>query len=196
MPSTASDLKDLQDRVVKLESTLRSLKLLAGLLGISGVVLGGFLTSAFTKASAATTAAEQARQMAETVPAKLTTAANEALNTIKTAEQSAAVNLQSHFVSSSLVPELSWSTGQPPTPLGVKVGEGFCFLTRITGDFDGGGEVVQIAESDGRFLLKGPSNHWVADGKGGTYFSGHVICAQAVNFRHRAEASRVDTIGL
>ena len=52
--------------------------------------------------------------------------------------------------------EFSWSQGQPPVDMGSST-ETFCYLTRIQGDFEGGGESVRIAGRNGRWFLEGSS---------------------------------------
>ncbi len=53
-------------------------------------------------------------------------------------------------------PEYSWSQGQPAVPMGGTSGR-VCFLTRVTGKFEGGGEVVNVFASGGSWYLGGQS---------------------------------------
>jgi len=58
----------------------------------------------------------------------------------------------SDFVSFSF----TWSQGQASVPMGSSA-ELFCFLTKIQGKFEGGGEVVRIFDSGGSWWLGGGS---------------------------------------
>ena len=49
-----------------------------------------------------------------------------------------------------------WTQGWKPTDMGVARGR-VCLLTRITGDFEGGGEFVEIVPSGGHWWLQGDS---------------------------------------
>ena len=51
----------------------------------------------------------------------------------------------------------TWSQGEPPVRL-IRKDEGFCALTKITGNFEGGGESVQVhVAEDGYWYLDGTS---------------------------------------
>jgi hypothetical protein len=52
--------------------------------------------------------------------------------------------------------EYTWHQGQFATSL-ARLEEGYCFLTGVAGDFEGGGEAVQIALEDGTWKLGGTS---------------------------------------
>ncbi|CAM3340782.1 hypothetical protein G4177_22040 [Corallococcus sp. ZKHCc1 1396] len=52
--------------------------------------------------------------------------------------------------------EYTWSQGKVATPLGATTGQA-CFLTRVGGDFEGGGERVDIYASGGSWYLSGAS---------------------------------------
>jgi hypothetical protein len=52
--------------------------------------------------------------------------------------------------------EFSWHQNQPPTPMGGDAGRA-CFLTRVTGHFEGGGESVHAYTSGGSWYLGGSS---------------------------------------
>jgi hypothetical protein len=53
--------------------------------------------------------------------------------------------------------QFSWSQGEPPVRM-IHKDEGFCFLTRVGGGFEGGGEVVLIElRDDGYYYLTGGS---------------------------------------
>lgn len=56
--------------------------------------------------------------------------------------------------------EVSWEQGRAPTDLGVSENEGVCFITRVIGKFDGGGEEVAIRSIGGKFFLTGQSQKW------------------------------------
>lgn len=53
-------------------------------------------------------------------------------------------------------PEYSWSQGQTAVPMGSANGR-VCFLTRVTGRFEGGGEVARTFISGGSWYLGGNS---------------------------------------
>jgi hypothetical protein len=50
----------------------------------------------------------------------------------------------------------SWSKGGAPVDMGVSFGRA-CFLTRVSGDFEGGGETVKAEIVSGRWVLSGSS---------------------------------------
>jgi hypothetical protein len=52
--------------------------------------------------------------------------------------------------------EFSWSQGQAPVDMGSDI-DTLCYLTRIQGDFAGGGESVGITRRNGRQFLEGTS---------------------------------------
>lgn len=53
--------------------------------------------------------------------------------------------------------EYSWSQGSNPVYMGSTAGYRVCFLTRVTGDFEGGGERVEAYRSGGSWWLGGSS---------------------------------------
>ena len=66
----------------------------------------------------------------------------------------------------------TWSQGEPPVKL-IRADEGFCALTKVTGNFEGSGESVQVhVAEDGYWYLDGTSHQ-----------AG--VCAECVVVRHR-----------
>jgi hypothetical protein len=49
----------------------------------------------------------------------------------------------------------SWRASDPPLPLGLREGEGFCFLVSVWGSMDHQSDMVQIEVQDGEFVLSG-----------------------------------------
>nr|WP_246357527.1 M12 family metallopeptidase [Pyxidicoccus fallax] len=58
--------------------------------------------------------------------------------------------------SSKVTSEYSWSQGQLPTNLGSATGR-VCFLTHVSGSFDGGAEFVHVYSNNGMWYLGGNS---------------------------------------
>lgn len=61
-------------------------------------------------------------------------------------------------------PATPWVAGDDPLPLGMKEGEGFCYLVRVWGQFDTIADAVEIGLQNGEYVLQGtdatdPSNH-------------------------------------
>ena len=52
--------------------------------------------------------------------------------------------------------EFTWTQGAPAVPLGSSTGQA-CFLTRVTGKFEGGGEQVRTFVQNGQWFLSGQS---------------------------------------
>lgn len=56
-----------------------------------------------------------------------------------------------------------WVAGDDPLPLGMKAGEGFCYLVRVWGEFDDIADAVEIALQDGEYVLQGKNASSPAD---------------------------------
>lgn len=52
-------------------------------------------------------------------------------------------------------PDAPWVAGDGPLRLGMKEGEGFCYLVRVWGAFDDIADAVEIALEDGEYVLRG-----------------------------------------
>ena len=78
-------------------------------------------------------------------------------NAIEIAEEKAAQRLKTLAKGPTLVDrDFSWSQGSSEVEM-IGQSEGFCYLTRITGKFEGGGEVVSIHVKGGSWYLGGRS---------------------------------------
>jgi hypothetical protein len=53
--------------------------------------------------------------------------------------------------------EFGWRQGRRSTRVGLEEGEGFCYLTRLGGDFEGAGERVEVQRNAGYWELGGRS---------------------------------------
>jgi hypothetical protein len=62
-----------------------------------------------------------------------------------------------HDTRAADLPNARWRSGDAPVDLGVSVDEGFCFLSRVEGEFNSPDDFVQITQVDGTYVLDGNS---------------------------------------
>lgn len=164
MAQESRELEKLQTRVSELETIMLALKIVAVILGVSGLAIGAGVFRAGQKAASAYETAliakEEAGKAEEGANRAIIIAAEaseKALEDISTATESAKASLATYIATAILTPEVSWEQGQAPAHLGVRQGEGICFLTRVIGAFEGGGEWVATSEASGEYVLVGAS---------------------------------------